>query len=129
MKHAPALLDDADQLTHPPRLHEGGVFGDIPGSIWVAFLSAWALLFALFLFFFTGDGPAKLAVVTASFFALMTLGLPAAIGGHRGGAPKRSPRVIMTLTGLIPTREAATQILLIPVGAVFGIVAFIILAL
>jgi hypothetical protein len=129
MRHTPALLDDADQLAHPPRLHEAGVFGDIPGSIWVAFLSAWAALFALFLLFFTTDGPATLAVVTACFFALMILGLPAAIGGHRGAAQRGWPRVIMTRTGPVPTRAAATQILLIPVGAVFGLIGFILLAL
>jgi hypothetical protein len=35
----------------------------------------------------------------------------------------------MTRTGPVPTRAAATQILLIPVAAVFGLIGFILLAL
>ena len=64
-------LDDADERAAPP-LQDTGVFGDIPRPIWIAFLAAWALLFGLFIIFFTADGEAALMVVTASFFALMT---------------------------------------------------------
>jgi hypothetical protein len=76
----PELLDDADQLTTEPAAHESSLFGDVPRPIWIAFLSAWGLLFGLFLLFFTADAPSTLAVVTASFFGLMTLGLPGALG-------------------------------------------------
>lgn len=63
----PELLDDADQLTTEPAVHDTNLFGDIPRPIWIAFLSAWGLLFGLFLLFFTTDAPSTLAVVTASF--------------------------------------------------------------
>lgn len=129
MRLNPEVLDDADQLTHAPRLHDTDVFGDIPGWIWTAFLSSWALLFGLFLLFFATDGRATLMVVTACFFALMTLGLPAAIGGHSGSASRPWPPVIVTHTGPLPTSAAATQILLIPVGAVIGLVVFILVNL
>jgi len=102
------------------------VFGDIPGWIWVAFLSAWALLFGLFLVFFTTDGPATFMVMTAAFFALMTLGLPAALGTQSTRRPHYSQRVIRTHSGPLPLTAAATQILLIPVASVIGVTAFII---
>lgn len=126
MRLDPVLRKDADQLAPAPRTPpEIGLYGDIPRPIWIAFLSAWALLFALFLLFFTKDGPAALMVVTASFFALMTLGLPAALGSLSPGTNHRWPRVIVTHSGPLPVAAAATQILLIPVASVIGVTAFI----
>ena len=121
-------LDD-DQLTAEPKLPETGLFGDIPRSIWTLFLSVWALLFGLFAIFFTTNGPATLAVLTACFFAAVILGLPAALGAQSKSAPRSWPRVIGTRTGPLPTRAAAVQILLIPAGAVIGLTAFILLVL
>jgi hypothetical protein len=105
------------------------LFGDIPGPVWSAFLIAWALLFGLFLVAFARDGRATIAVLTSCFFALMTLGLPAALGLRSRRASHGWPRTIETRNGRIPVGAAATQILLIPFAAVFGIAAFIILAL
>jgi hypothetical protein len=121
-------LDDADERAAPP-LQGTGVFGDIPRTIWIAFLAAWALLFGLFIIFFTANGEAALMVVTASFFALMTLGLPAALGALSKPASRQPHRMIATRSGLLPVGAAATQILLIPVGAVIGLMAFIALAM
>lgn len=121
-------LDDADERAAPP-LQDAGVFGDIPRAIWIAFLSAWALLFGLFIIFFTTNGPATLAVLTAAFFALMTLGLPAALGMQSKSASPHRRRTIDTRTGPLSVGAAATQILLIPVGAVTGLAAFIALAM
>jgi hypothetical protein len=104
-------------------------FADIPRAVWIAFLSAWALLFGLFIVFFTANGEAALMVVTAAFFALMALGLPAALCAQSTSASQDHRPVINTRTGPLPTRSAATQILLIPVGAVIGLLAFIALAL
>jgi hypothetical protein len=129
MRHIPEVLDDADQLAAEPAMHDTSLFTDIPRGIWTAFLSAWAMLFILFLFFFSTDGPAALSVVTAAFFALMILGLPATLAAQSSGTSKKWPRVIMTRSGPLPVRAAATQILLIPVGAVFGLIAFILLAM
>ena len=129
MRHIPELLDDTDQLASPPAEPERDLFGDIPGPIWTAFLSAWALLFGLFVLFFATDGPAMLAILTSCFFALMILGLPAALGAQSKSPARPWPRTITTASGSLPVGAAATQILLIPVGAVFGLIAFIILAL
>lgn len=128
MRHTPELLDQ-DELRAEPAMSDEGLFGDIPRSIWTAFLSAWALLFGLFLIFFTKDGPATLAVVTASFFALMLLGLPAALGAQASSSRRGRSQFVITHNGPLPIRAAATQILLIPVAAVFGVTLFIILGM
>jgi len=130
MRHIPELLDDADQLTSPPPAEgERDLFGDIPRPIWTAFLSCWALLFALFVLFFATDRPAALAVLTSCFFALMILGLPTALGAQSRSAPRPWPRTIKTGSGSLPVGAAAAQILLIPAAAVVGLIGFIVLAL
>ncbi|HET7605259.1 MAG TPA: hypothetical protein VFK28_04225 [Sphingomicrobium sp.] len=129
MHPAPELLHDDDQRTAAPAMPDTSVFGDIPSSIWTAFLSAWALLFALFLVFFTRDGQSTLAVMTSSFFALMLLGLPAALGAQAKPARRARSRVILTHNGPVPITAAATQILLIPAASVIGVTALILLAL
>jgi hypothetical protein len=129
MRPAPELLNDEDQRTVEPAMPYTSLFGDIPGPIWTAFLSAWAMLFGIFLVFFTTDGPSTLGVLTASFFALMILGLPAALASQSKSPPRRWPRTIDTRTGPLPVGAAATQILLIPVAAVIGLAAFVLVAL
>jgi hypothetical protein len=129
MRHIPELLDDADQLAAEPAMHDTSLFTDIPRRIWTAFLAAWATLFAIFILAFSKDGPATLSVLTAAFFALMILGLPAALAAQSSGTSQEWPRVIMTRSGPLPVRAAATQILLSPVCAVFGLVLFVLLAM
>jgi hypothetical protein len=129
MRLDPELLNDADQLRRGPAMHEASLFTDIPGAIWTAFLGAWALLFGLFVVFFSGDGKATLAVVTSAFFATMILGLPASLASLTDHPARKWPRVIVTNSGPVPVWAAATQILLIPVAAVFGIILFIALAM
>jgi hypothetical protein len=73
------------------------------------------------------DGPAAFEIVTACFFALMLLGLPAALGLQNHDVHRRSKDVIETLNGPLPVRAAAAQILLIPVCVGFGLVAMIII--
>jgi hypothetical protein len=119
---------DSDELRAPPARLPPPPFSDIPGSVWTAFLGAWALLFGLFLLFFSTDGPATMAVVTACFFAIMILGLPAALGTQTHVANRQPRARIVTHSGPIPLRAAATQILLIPVASVFGVICLIILA-
>jgi hypothetical protein len=87
------------------------------------------LLFGLFIVFFARDGRATLDVATAAFFALMTLGLPAALCPQSTSAPRERRRIIDTRTGPLPIGAAATQILLIPVGALIGLTAFILFAM
>ena len=118
---------DQDELTSAPAPVRAAPFSDIPGFIWKAFLGTWALLFGLFLVFFSTDGPATMAVVTACFFAIMMLGLPTALGAQTHTVRPRSNGMVETHTGTISVRAAATQILLIPVGSVLGLVTLIIL--
>lgn len=118
---------DQDELISAPAPVRPAPFSDIPAPIWKAFLGTWALLFGLFLVFFSTDGRATMAVVTACFFAIMMLGLPTALGMQTHTPPKRSNGIVQTNSGPIPVRAAATQILLIPVGSVIGLVTLIIL--
>jgi hypothetical protein len=129
MRHIPEILVDDEERTSPPQTLAASPFGDIPEFIWTAYLSAWAVLFGLFVIFFAADGASALDVVTASFFALMLLGLPAALGLQTRRENGPSQGVIDTHTGPIGVNEAATQILLIPVASVIGIAMLIVLAL
>jgi hypothetical protein len=128
MPTVPEPLDDADQSAAPLPPNTS-VFGDIPRVIWVAYLSAWGSLFGLFILFFTTSGPATIAVLTASFFGLMTLGLPAALGALSRSPPPQFGRTIVTRNGPVSTGAAATQILMIPVSAVIGLTALIMFAM
>jgi len=125
----PRTARHADQLTSPPAEGERSVFGDIPRPIWIAFLSSWALFFGLFVVFFAGDGPAAIAIVTSCFFALMILGLPAALGAQARSPSRPWQRTVRTGSGSLPVGAAAAQILLIPVAGVIGLIGFIVLAL
>lgn len=125
----PQLLDHREASRATPAERNSDLFGDIPQWIWIAFLFAWALLFGLFLVFFTTNGEATFMVMTAAFFALMILGLPAALGAQTKRGQRPGQRIIATRTGPLPVSAAATQILLIPVGAVIGLTAFIILGM
>lgn len=126
MRHIPEALIHVDERVSPPMALPSRPFGDVPGSIWTAFLGSWALLFGLFLVFFTKSGPATLAVITACFFALMLLGLPTALSGLAGSAKERPKTMLDTQTGPVSIRTAATQILLIPATGVIGLVILII---
>jgi hypothetical protein len=128
MRLDPAVQADAD-LAAVPAAHEPSVFGDIPRFGWIAYLSAWAFLFGLFVLFFAADGPAALAVLTSCFFACMLLGLPAALGTQAERAPRPSAGAIVTGSGTLPVSSAAIQILSVPVGACIGLAALILFAL
>ncbi len=129
MRLDPELLNDADQLRRGPAMHEASLFTDIPGAIWTAFLGAWALLFGLFVVFFSGDGKATLAVVTSAFFATMILGLPASLASLTDHPARKWPRLIVSDRGSVPVWAGAMQLRLICVAVVCGIFLFIALAL
>lgn len=126
MRHIPEALIDADEKVSPPPTLPSRPFSDVPGPIWTGFLAAWAVLFGLFLLFFTQSGLAALSVVTACFFALMLLGLPAAMSAQAGSSKQRPTAVVETHTGPVPVRAAAIQIVLIPATGVVGLVLLII---
>jgi hypothetical protein len=127
MRLDPDVLDD--QIQPSNAAPDSGLFTDIPRPIWIMFLSAWALVFGLFGLFFTTDGPATLAVITAAFFALMILGLPAALARQSKCARRDFNGLIDTRNGPLAVAAAATQIVLIPVAAVIGVIAFILLGM
>ena len=105
-----------------------GPFADIPRWIWTVFLTAWATLFGLFLLFFTTTTAARFDVTIVALFAMMAFGLPAALGAQAGPADHRPTDIVHTRTGPLPARAAAVQIAVIPVCAVMGLIAFILLA-
>ncbi len=105
-----------------------GPFQDIPGWIWKIFLSAWGTLFLIFALFFTTDRGVTFAITIALLFAMMAFGLPSAMAAQ-GRCPGYKCRgMIATRSGALTQRAAATQILLIPVSAVLGLIAFVLLA-
>jgi hypothetical protein len=103
-------------------------FRDIPRWIWTIFLIAWATLFLLFPLFFATDSGAAFAVTIAILFAGMAFGLPIAMTAQAPRTDGRRTGPIVTRSGSLSQGAAATQILLIPVAAVLGLTAFILLA-
>ena len=107
---------------------EPGLFQDIPKPIWIVFLSAWAVLFSMFVVFFTVNAAASFLITIAALFTIMAFGLPAALAalgkceGHRCG------KVVHTHTGPLSIRAAGAQIAAVPICAVIGLTAFIALA-
>lgn len=123
----PPQIDERPEAS--PASTEVGLFRDMPGWIWRAFLSAWATIFGLFLAFFTTTAQATFAVAIAALFGLMAFGLPVALALQSGrGNPDRGSTVD-THTGPLSIRAAAAQIVLIPVGGIVGLTAFIIFAM
>jgi len=114
---------------HTEAMPKIGLFSDIPRWVWIVFLSAWALLFGLFVLFFATNGESRFAITIASLFALIAFGLPATLASQSDCGSHDCKGVIHTRSGPLTVRAAATQILLIPVGAVIGLTAFIILIL
>lgn len=108
---------------------EPGPFQDIPRGIWTIFLSAWALLFTLFILFFTATPEAAFVVTVAALFALMAFGLPAAMAAQGRCEGHECRGIVHTRTGPLSVAAAGTQIVLIPVAAVIGVTAFIAFAI
>jgi hypothetical protein len=105
-----------------------GLFHDIPRWIWVAFLSAWAMLFGLFIIFFAVDAGSAFVVTIAALFGLMAFGLPITLAAQSNRKTRNHSKTIETHTGPLSVWAAAAQIALIPIGAVVGLIAFIALA-
>lgn len=93
------------------------------------FLSAWALLFTLFILFFTATPEAAFVVTVAALFALMAFGLPVAMAVQGRCEGYECSGIIHTRTGPLSVAAAGTQIVLIPVAAVIGLSAFIAFAI
>ena len=112
-----------------PNTMNIGLFADMPRWIWIVFISAWAVVFGLFALFFAITGRAAFAIAIVGFFGLMAFGLPKAMAAQMRCRDHECRQIIQIRTGPLDVRAAATQILLIPVAAVIGLTAFIVLAL
>lgn len=110
------------------KIAEVGLFRDIPRWIWITFLSAWAVLFGLFIVFFTTNAAATFVVTIATLFGLMAFGLPMILAAQSRCEGPECEGLIHTHTGPLKVGAAAAQIVLIPIGAVIGLIAFIMLA-
>ena len=110
----------------PPDI---GLFRDIPRWIWVTFLSAWAMFFGLMILFFATDAAAIFVVTIAALFGAMAFGLPMALAAQSKCDPYDCKGIVQTHTGPLSVASAGVQIALIPVAAVLGLTAFIMLAL
>ena len=125
----PETLAAEDRQAAPSSAPEPGPFQDIPRSIWTIFLSAWGLLFSMFVLFFTVNPAVSFVVTIAALFALMAFGLPMAMAAQARCDGYKCSNIIQTHTGPLSVTAAGTQIVLVPVCAVFGLAAFITLAM
>jgi len=108
---------------------EVGLFQDIPAWIWRIFFLAWATIFLLFLIVFTTNASATFMVTISALTGLMMLGLPVTLASLTRKQNVTCDKIIETHTGPLSQRAAAAQIVLIPIGGVVGLAAFIILAM
>ncbi len=105
-----------------------GLFQDIPSGIWITFLAAWAMFFALMILFFATSREATFMITIVVLFGLMAFGLPLALGAQVKCDKYDCKGVVQTLTGPLSVRAAAIQIALIPIAVVTGLSGFILLA-
>jgi hypothetical protein len=105
-----------------------GLFHDIPRSIWATFLAGWVGFFLLMWLFFAVNSESSFAVMVAIFFGLMAFGLPIIMARQSDCVRPHSIDVVHTHTGPVSVRAAATQIALIPIAVVIGLLGFIIFA-
>jgi hypothetical protein len=125
----PEALAGEDRQAARSTAAEPGPFQDIPRPIWTIFLSAWGLLFGMFVLFFTANPAASFVVTISALFALMAFGLPMAMAAQARCDGYKCPNIIQTYTGPLSAAAAGTQIVLVPVCAAFGLIAFVALAL
>lgn len=115
-----SAIQDEKVITEP------GPFQDIPRPIWIVFLSAWGLLFSMFVIFFTVNASATFVVTIAALFSIMAFGLPsvmAALGRNEG---HRCGKIVQTHTGPLSIAAAGAQIAAVPICAIVGLTAFIV---
>ena len=120
---------DQDQETPAVAAPEIGLFRDVPRWIWATFLTTWAMFFGLMILFFATDAAAIFVVTIAVLFGAMAFGLPMALAAQSKYATYDCKGVIHTHTGPLSVRSAGVQIALIPIAAVLGLTAFIMLAM
>ena len=129
MLATPEMLAANAELATVEEPAEPGPFQDIPRSIWTIFLSAWGVLFAMFVLFCAVNAAAGFEVTVAALFAIMAFGLPRTLAALGRCEDHQCGEVIQTHTGPLSVASAGLQIVLIPIAAVIGLAAFIVLAM
>lgn len=129
MPFDPSPVVDQTELAVESVTKDVGPFRDMPRWIWITFLSAWSIFFALLVLFFATTPPAAFAVTIAVLFGAMAFGLPMTLAAQSKCTWSECPDTIDTHTGPLDVRAAGAQIVLIPICAVIGVVAFIMFAL
>jgi hypothetical protein len=127
--HGSFSLAVEEQAAASPPPPDVGLFQDIPGWIWTLFLSAWATFFGLMILFFATTPTAAFVVTISALFGLMAFGLPMALAAQSQCGRNDCTGMIDTHTGPLSAAAAGTQIALIPVAVVVGLVGFIVLAM
>ena len=122
-------LTTEEQSTASPPPPNIGLFQDIPRWIWTIFLSAWAMFFGLMILFFATTPTAAFVVTIAALFGLMAFGLPTALAAQSQCGKHDCSGMIDTHTGPLSAAAVGTQIALIPVAVVVGLIGFIVLAM
>ena len=79
--------------------------------------------------FFATDAAAIFVVTIAVLFGAMSFGLPIALAAQSKCANYDCKGVVHTHTGPLSVQSAGAQIALIPIAAVIGLAAFIMLAM
>lgn len=125
----PEPLVDQEQKAPEAPPPDIGLFRDVPRWIWVTFLSAWAMFFGLMILFFATDAAAIFVVTIAVLFGAMAFGLPMALAAQSKCDRYDCKGVVQTHTGPLSVKSAGAQIALIPIAAVLGLTAFIVLAM
>ena len=119
---------DQAELVDQSVTDDVGPFRDMPRWIWITFLSAWAIFFALLALFFATTPSTGFVITIAVLFGAMAFGLPITLAAQSKCIWNECPDTIDTHTGPLDVKAAGAQIVLIPVCAVIGLVAFIVLA-
>jgi uncharacterized membrane protein HdeD (DUF308 family) len=117
-----------DELVNALSVAEPGPFQDIPKQVWIVFLSAWTVLFGMFVIFFTVNASASFVVTIAALFAVMAFGLPAALAAQGRREGHRCGKIVQTHTGPLSITAAGAQIAAVPICAIIGLTAFIAIA-
>ena len=129
MLATPDALAEEERRAAPPADPEPGPFQDIPRSIWAIFLSAWGLIFLIFVLVFTVNPAATFAVTIAASFAIMAFGLPTLLAAQARCPDFKCSNLVQTHTGPLTVAAAGAQIVAVPVCALIGLATFITLAL
>lgn len=104
-------------------------FSDIPTRVWQIFVGTWVVFTGLLWMMFGHEPFTRLMLAIVTFFAFMYFMLPCAmLGQSLQDAKKDTTGAVETLTGRLSMRDAALQILLIPLTLTLGLILMAIFA-